>query len=448
MIPKPTKPMFIEVAGYRNGAKKRTADNGRPLSFALRCAYYRHNEPPQTSSPRPRCSVKLYRGWIVALAGTGINFLVGISYTWSIFARGLVQELGWTQAEAAMPYTVFLFCYAGGMIVAGRIQDRLGPRPVVTVGGILAGVAFIGGAFATRPLAMALVWGIMFGFGLASCFASLTPAAMKWFDPHRRGTVAGIVVAGIGLSAIVMSPLVHFLVQRSVNTAFVVSGTVLLIGTLLLSRFIDNPPDYVSRPAGTTDEPWYRIVGDWRFRSLWVMFLLGTSTGLTVSTHLDRIVSNQAQFEGGYIIVSLFALFNALGRPVGGVLSDRLGRIRAMTVALTFTATMLLILIMARNVWFLGTMVALIGLGYGTTYSTFPAATVTFFGERRFGLYYGLVFAAIGVGGVYPLIAGYLFDRFGNFALALFFPVLFAALAAALSVRLTRALRTVGAPQH
>ncbi|TVQ34944.1 MAG: MFS transporter [Spirochaetaceae bacterium] len=383
--------------------------------------------------------MKLYQGWKVAIAGMGINFLVGISYAWSIYARGLIRELGWSQAQTALPYTVFILSYACAMVIAGRAQDRIGPRPVVTVGGVLVGSAFLVSALVVRPFVMALTWGGLFGIGLAACFASVTPAAMKWFPPRSRGLIAGVVVTGVGLSAIVMSPLVHLLVQRSVATAFVASGIMLLVGTLLLSRWVRNPPTAGAAPSRSLpDEPWYTLIRDRRFGLMWLMFLLSTTSGLTFATHLDRIARVQAGLDEGFLVVALFALFNAIGRPVGGILSDRLGRTRSMTLTFVFMTAVMLLALSARGAPLLSIAVAMIGLGYGTIFSLFPAATVTFFGEQRFGLYYGLVFTAIGGAGVYPLLAGYLFDRLGNFTLALAFPALFCACAALLSLRLSR----------
>lgn len=386
----------------------------------------------------------------------GINFLVGISYAWSVYAGGLTRELGWSQAETALPYSVFLVFYASGMVFAGRAQDKLGPRPVVIAGAFLVGGAFIGSAFLTSPLAMAVVWGVPFGIGLAGCFASVTPAAMKWFPPRSRGLVAGVVVAGIGLSALIMSPLVHVLVEQSVATAFTVSGVMLLVGTLLLSRWVQNPPDTIAEknaaegdPAvlrgNALKQPWYAVLKERRFSLLWLMFLLSTTSGLTFATHLDRIARVQASLDQGYVMVALFALFNAIGRPTGGILSDRLGRTRAMTFTFSFMACVLVLAIFSRTAAGFAFLVAMTGLGYGTIFSLFPAATVTFFGEARFGLYYGMVFSAIGVAGLYPLLAGHLFDRFGNFSLALALPALFCACAALLSTRFAREVRTATA---
>jgi len=160
----------------------------------------------------------LYSGWRVALAGAGVNFLVGINYTWSIFATGLVEQKGWTHPQAALPYSLFLFCYAFCMVSAGRAQDYFGPRPVVSIGSLFAGGAFISCAFFLDfPFTAAILWGLLLGMGLACCFASTTPAAMKWFSPDKKGMIAGLVVTSTGLAALIMSPLIQLMVRRGLH---------------------------------------------------------------------------------------------------------------------------------------------------------------------------------------------------------------------------------------
>ncbi|MBS3885557.1 MAG: MFS transporter [Dethiobacter sp.] len=328
--------------------------------------------------------MKISKGWQVALAGMGINFLGGICYTWSIFGRGLTREFGWTQAQASLPYTVFIFCYAICMIIAGGVQDRIGPRRTIAAGGVLLGSSFILASFFKMPVVVAVVWGSFFGAGLACCFASATPAAIKWFPPERRGLVVGVVVGGMGLSALVMSPLVNSLTGKGVSFAFLVSGLVLGTGIVLLSRLVSNPP-----LAGTVASSKEKVSNRFEvlhlrpFYFLWIMFLLTTAAGLTFATHLDRITRVHASYEKGYLMVSLFALFNAAGRPIGGFLSDLLGRVRAMTVTFIVMTCTLLFLIKAVNPLFLAIAVAFLGLTYGGVFSLFPAAAASLFGDKN-----------------------------------------------------------------
>ncbi len=378
--------------------------------------------------------MKIYQGWKVAFAGMGINFLVGISYAWSILATGLSREFGWTQAQTALPYTLFIFTYALLMVVAGRVQDRIGPRLTATVGGFLVGASFILSSLVMIPYGVAVIWGVLFGAGLACCFGSVTPAAVKWFPPERQGVVTGLVVTGIGLSALVLAPTVHLLVERSVTMAFWVIGLFLIVGVVLLAQFLSIPPrknNATVNPGG--QECWKNIFRYRQFYLMWIMFLLATTTGVTFAAHLTRIVEVHASFEQGYIMVTLFALFNTVGRFVAGWLSDLLGRGRSMTVIFAVLAMTMALVIKADSALLMGIAVSFLGMAYGGIYTIFPAATVSYFGEANFGFNYGLIFSALGVAGMFSFFTGRIFDASGSFTSAFVMLMFFCLAAMAIS---------------
>ena len=360
----------------------------------------------------------LYRGWSVALAGAGVNFLVGINYTWSIFATGLVEQKGWTHAQAALPYSLFLFCYAICMVSAGRAQDYFGPRPVISMGSVFAGGAFISCSFyLDAPFTAAILWGLLLGLGLACCFASTTPAAMKWFPANRKGMIAGLVVTSTGLAAFVMAPLIQVMVTGGAAQAFLISGLALTVGIFVFAQFIENPPckigDLGEWPVSRKRFP---ALWDPRLYRLWLMFFLTTGTGVTVAAHLDNIMRVQAGYEKGYIAVALFALCNAAGRIVGGLLSDRVGRVRAMTAVFSSIALMLVFMLTVGTPIILMAAVSIMALAYGGLYSIFPSAAVSMFGEANFGLNYGLIFTGLGAAGLFPYLGGVLFELQGHYA--------------------------------
>ena len=85
------------------------------------------------------------RGWVVTLAGMGLNLALGILYAWSVFSKQLVEPIekggfGWTRLQATLPYTIAIACFAVMMVPAGRLQDRFGPRLVATAGAALRGL--------------------------------------------------------------------------------------------------------------------------------------------------------------------------------------------------------------------------------------------------------------------------------------------------------------------
>ena len=361
--------------------------------------------------------MSLYKGWKVAIAGTSINFLMGISYTWSIFASGLVREFGWTQAQAALPYTVFIFCYAFIMVIAGRIQDQLGPRMVIIGGSFFLGGAFILSSFFLTPSGVSITWGLLYGIGFACCYASVTPAALKWFPVNKKGLVTGLVVTGAGLSAFIMAPTVNLLVGGGVGRAFLIVGLVLLTGVIVLAQFVSNPPDTNTRKSQKTEtEVWYRIFKFPQFYMLWIMFCFMTGTGITFVTHMNRIVEVHTSFQKGYIMVALFAFFNAAGRLAVGFLSDLVGRRRAMVIVFSTTTITMFLTLLIQSPLMMGAAISVLGLTYGGLYSLFPATAVSYFGESNFGLNFGLIFTGLGIGGLFPLLAGYLFELHGDFS--------------------------------
>ncbi len=68
------------------------------------------------------------RGWVVTFSGTGINLALGILYTWSMFKGAIEKEFGWQGSQLNDPYALCCLVFAFAMILAGRCQDRFGPR--------------------------------------------------------------------------------------------------------------------------------------------------------------------------------------------------------------------------------------------------------------------------------------------------------------------------------
>lgn len=361
--------------------------------------------------------MRLTKGWQVALAGSGINFLMSFpAYAWSIIASRMILQLGWSPVQAALPYTVFLISYSLFMVPTGRWQDRVGPRAVITTGGIILGGASLLSAFLLTPLVTILLWGAVYGFGAACVYSSTTPAAMKWFPLEKKSLVAGVVVTGSGISAFVMAPLVFHLVSIGIRPAFIFLGLILLGGILLLSQLVSTPPGYNSQKhkspvSGGLGE----ILKNPQFIMLWFMFWVTTGTGVTFVTHLDTMTLVHAAYNRGYILVALFAFFNAVGRITAGLIADRIGTRKTMIFDFSITLLVLVLLLRAASPLEMGLLVSVLGITYGGLYTLFPATVAANFGEQNFGLVFGLVFTGLGAGGIFPLLSGYLFARQGHF---------------------------------
>lgn len=147
----------------------------------------------------------------VLWVATGVNFITGLIYIWSVISNSLITELNWTSKEASLPYTVLTIFFVIAMVISGKIQDTKGPRLTATIGSILMGSGLILSGFITNPQMMIISIGLITGTGVGMINVSTAPPVVKWFPPEKKGMVTGIVVAGVGISAVLYSPLANYL---------------------------------------------------------------------------------------------------------------------------------------------------------------------------------------------------------------------------------------------
>ena len=111
------------------------------------------------------------KGWAVTFAGMGVNLALGVLYAWSVIKKAIPSDWGWDDADKALPYSVACIVFAVMMVPAGRLQDKIGPRWVATVGGVLTGLGCILTSFATSVLWYVLGFGILAGAGIGLGYA-------------------------------------------------------------------------------------------------------------------------------------------------------------------------------------------------------------------------------------------------------------------------------------
>ncbi len=385
-------------------------------------------------------TITFSRGWLVAAASAGMGLVLGILYVWSVIKGGIPDSWGWSNAEKALPYSIMTISFSAIMVPAGRFQDRYGPRPVIALGGILAGLGcVICGLGGSSITAYVVGFGIISGSGVGFGYSTLTPAAIKWFPPERTGIVAGIVVAGFGLAPVVLAPLATWLLNlfEEVNSTGVIEKgvpeTMIWLGICIwivmgcLLWFIANPPiGFMSRSSGSShavkpvnEFNWKQMMATVQFWLLFFMFFSGASAGLVfISVAAD--LGKKSLGEWAFLTVVILSFGNTLGRVLAGFISDKIGR--QMTLLSEFLCQGFVIALLfhlnrepAEGWLIIMAVVFIIGMNYGANLSIFPAACKDFFGMRNFGLNYGWFFTAFGAAGLLmPWLNGLIRDITGK----------------------------------
>lgn len=368
------------------------------------------------------------QGWIITFAALGINLVMGVLYSWGVIKKALVSDWQWTNTDAALPFTVSAAVFAVTMIFAGRAQDKFGPRPVTIFSGLMLGGGLIASGFANSLAMMVFTFGVIGSIGIGLGYSAATPCAMKWFDSKKKGMIAGIVVAGVGLSPVYITPITASLLKSyGISNTFIILGVFAIVAVVGLAMFLKNPQDAEAPKQATTqaapapkgnDLPWNEVSKTPQFYLLWVMYLLAATAGLMLIAHLPSIAVAQADWKtAGYLLVVILSVFNALGRLGAGVLSDKVGRTRAMMIVFLLQAINMFLFAFYTTIPTLIVGSAVAGLAYGAVFSLFPTTTAEFFGMKNLGVNYGMVFTGWGVAGVIgPMLGGMVADKTGAYS--------------------------------
>ncbi len=389
------------------------------------------------------------RAWVVTGAGVVVNLCLGILYAWSVWKGALLAprgsspgdpmtgaNAGWTylsDADATWEYAICGFTFALFMIPGGRLQDRYGPRVGATLAGLCLGLGCVVAGLMKSYVGLVIGFGLLGGIGMGLGYAAATPAAVRWFGPHRRGLIVGLVVGGYGGAAVYIAPLARTLIaDGGLTYSFVVLGGLFGAVIVVAAQFLKMPPsDYVppapvtattaAKPAAA-DVPASAMVKAWQFPALVALFVGSAQAGLLVIANaaplLNRTASGIAFFAANaWLLAAYGGVVNASGRVGTGTYSDRVGRVNAFGLNGLAAAVCLFALpavIEAANVWLLFVAVGVVYWQYGGTLALMPAWTADFFGAKNLGLNYGLVFLGWGIAFFVPQIAGFIVDATGK----------------------------------
>ncbi|MGA2227728.1 MAG: OFA family MFS transporter [Syntrophobacteraceae bacterium] len=393
------------------------------------------------------------KAWVVTFAGTAVNLCLGILYAWSVWGGALTVPTkagkvdlslvgtplpginsAWTylsNAEAATPISLCVIMFALLMIPGGKIQDKFGPKVGATVGGLFLAAGCIVAGLMKSYEGLIIGFGIMGGIGMGIGYAAPTPAALKWFGPHKRGLIAGLVVGGYGGAALYIAPLAKYLIaDYGISGSFIILGIVFAVVIIIAGQLLAWPPAGYVPPAptapktGAPGKPALTMVdwsaGDmmktWQFFALVLMFIGSTQSGLLI---IGNAMPMAAPVLGAsaFWLVSFGGLINALGRVGTGMYSDKIGRTNAYTLNCLVSALCLFLMptvIGAKSAFLLFLAVGIAYWQYGGGLALLPSFTADFFGPKNLGFNYGLVFIGWGLGFFMVRLGGTIKDITGN----------------------------------
>lgn len=369
------------------------------------------------------------RGWLVTFSGLGINLALGVLYTWSMFKAAIEKEFGWRGSQLNDPYALCCLVFAFAMILAGRCQDKFGPRLTASIGGLLVGAGLVLISTTQSYATWLLGFGVLVGVGIGFGYSSATPPALKWFPPAKTGLIAGLVVAGFGLAPVYLAPTSQYLLANfGLQKSMLTFGVAFVLAVCGLAQMLTNPPHgFVAAPqnsptarSGATNSTPGEMLRTPMFYLLWLIYCIGAGAGLMVIGSVSGM-AKKSMGEHAFVAVALLAIGNAGGRITAGSLSDKIGRRWTLMLVLLVQAVLMFAAIPVTATKEVAPAVivfvaAFIGFNYGANLALFPSFTKDYWGLKNFGMNYGALFTAWGVGGfIFPKMQQTLTASSGSF---------------------------------
>ncbi|MGI4975644.1 MAG: oxalate/formate MFS antiporter [Janthinobacterium lividum] len=409
--------------------------------------------------------------------GIGILCMVMIAnlqYGWTLFVLPITHAHGWARADVQWAFTVFVLAETWLLPFEGWVIDRLGPRPLVFVGGILVGGSWLLNGAATS-LTMLYAAAAMGGIGAGIVYAATVGNALRWFT-EKRGLATGLTAAGFGAgSAITIVPISNWIAAHGYESAFMVFGTVQGVVLMVAALFLCSPPgfevgvaaqpgadfgedpvhgaargSYVAVSSGMSPR---QVLGRPAFWLMYAMFVMVGSGGLMATAQLAVIASDYGVDKAPVSILGLslpaltFALsldriLNGVTRPFFGWVSDLIGREVTMFVAFMLEGFGIFALLMFAHSPVAFVLISgMVFFAWGEIYSLFPALCTDLFGRRHAAANYGMLYTAKGTAALVVPLASLLREATGSWVSVFYLAALFNITAALLALLVLRPMR-------
>lgn len=368
---------------------------------------------------------------VVAGAFLVMTLTWGIYYSFGIFMIPLQEEFGWTRANTAGAFAMAVFVEGLGGIYAGRVMDRLGIRWVMYGCVIFITVACLGMVFIQNLWQFYLCYGLCLGLGLSCTYTPLASTIARIFT-DQRGLMTGIVVAGLGMGSLVITPLADYLLRHfSWRFSFMVLGVgaVVIIGGItrwfMPGALLPPGSESISQIGEATDGNGIavssgRLLPSGGVQQLVLMCAILLSWGYAaygiIAHFAAYAISLDIEPSQAALALAFMGAMISIAKIAIGIGVDRFGNKATMVANLALMFVSILWLKQARLLWEFYLVATVFAFGFACASVIMPGLVADAFGLRSHGFLLGItnVFACTGCA-IGPVLTGHIYDINGSY---------------------------------
>jgi len=379
---------------------------------------------------------KFFYGWIIAVCCTLVTIINGgIFFSFSVFFKPVALDFAWSRGEFAINYTAMLVAYAPGAFFAGRLANRHGPRFILLLAALLIALGFIGCSRSPNLVTMILSYATI-GLGVGATLALPTATIQHWFVKWR-GTMVGIVNAGMGIGGFIFAPLANYLITsydwRAAYLIFglVFGGVIAIAASFLLAEpglkrlspfgHREQDPDQNTQaipPHPLNLAEAFKLTN---FRIIVALYILNHLPAFFITSHLVPYVTDHGVSAAvGARGLGLMAGISIAGRLFMSWLAGRIGWMGSLTICYSFAIAAMIWLISVDAPWEFYLFVVIYGFSWGSTIALLGGAVGFYFGLSALSELLGFLLGiSVLIGATVPWLSGLSFDLTGSYLLAM-----------------------------
>ncbi len=395
--------------------------------------------------------------WIQLVAGiVCMAMIANLQYGWTLFVDPIDAKYHWGRSAIQLAFTIFVIAETWLVPIKSWFVDRHSPRLVAMSGGVFVGLAWIINAYADS-LTLLYTGAIVGGAGAAAVYGTCIGNALKWF-PKNRGLATGFTAAGFGIgAALTVVPIAHMIKDSGYESAFLYFGIGQAVVIFIVASIMRKPPPAANTGAAAAkkarDHAPLETLRTPVFWVMYVMFVMVAAGGLTAAAQIAPIAHDfmiadvpvnllGLAFPALTFAISLNRIFDGIGRPVFGLISDKIGREVTMAIGFVTQAISLALLSFAGSDPVVFVLVTtLFFFVFGNIYSLFPATCGDTFGTKFATTNAGLLYTAKGTASFLVPIASAMAATAQGWHTVFMISMTFSLIAAALALFVLRPMR-------
>lgn len=384
--------------------------------------------------------------------------IFGVHNSFGIFLKPLLSEFGWSRAAISGAFSIATATQGLLAIFMGWLNDRAGPRIVLSMCGFTFGLGFLLMSQINTIWQLYLVYGLVIGSGVSGAWIPLMSTVARWFK-NRRGLMSGLALCGIAIGGITFPLIATQLISLyDWRISYAILGGASLLAVIPVAQLLRRGPgnlrllNHISNDTPKMelelDEGGLSLRTAMRTKQLWLFIPMVFSSGYGIFSLIIHIVPHSIELGFSSITAaSILAIVNGVsiaGRVLLGIAADKIGNKQVFILSFVLMILLFLGLVSATELWQLYSLAVIFGIAFGGLSVAESPLVAELFGLRSHGLIYGVVnLGWITGASVGPLLTGYIFDLTKSYQMA--FPL--GAAIALLGLVLTIVLKPTGEPK-